>query len=443
MSAERQWAGLRGVCEGAATIAGTLSGAGIDIRNADGTQVKSEPAALAAAMWFAYLNEAATMVDQGYATRDDVDAAMRFGCGFPVGPLQVLDTIGLDNAAAILGALGELSGDPRHDPAEGLTARVQRGHAGVESGAGYYRYALGTDEVVDAEPSTRASGHVRQVSKVAVVGSGTMATGMAEVFAKAGLEVTLIARSEEKASAAVDVIAKSIGRAVAKGRMSQESCDSALARISPAAQHMAAGDADLVIEAIVEEIAPKRELFGSLDQVCREGAILATTTSSLSIEDIAWATGRPESVIGMHFFNPAAIMKLVEVVSTRDTAADVVNTALDFCARVGKVPVRCGDRAGFIVNFLLFPFLNDAVRALDDRLATVDGFDPVIKTWQGIPLGPYSLLDVVGNDVSLAIEQTIFGAFGKACYRPAGGLVRIVAEGKLGRKTGVGFRDYR
>lgn len=442
MASDRATTGLVGVADGAAAIAGTLAGAGIRLETADGKQVKSESAALAAAIWFAYLNEAAKMVDEEYATRDDVDAAMRFGCGYPKGPLLQIDEIGLDRTIAVLEALAEVSGDPRHQPAEGLIRRVEAGQTGRDSGAGYYRYDQATGQVADDASGGSAVGAGREIGVVGVVGSGTMATGIVEVFARAGHPVVVVARSVEKAEGVVAGLAKSLDRAVSKGRLSEEKRSEILASVTPSDDRASLGQVDLVVEAIVEGIGPKRELFKSLDQVCRPGSILATTTSSLSIADIAWSTSRPQDVIGMHFFNPAAVMKLVEVVSTRDTGGDVEVTVVGLCRSLGKVPVRCGDRAGFIVNYLLFPYLNDAVKALDARLVSVEGFDDVIKQWQGIPLGPFALLDVVGNDVSLAIEQTISSAFGKPCYQPATGLEQVVAEGKLGRKTGSGFHSY-
>jgi 3-hydroxybutyryl-CoA dehydrogenase len=202
-----------------------------------------------------------------------------------------------------------------------------------------------------------------------------------------------------------------------------------------------------VIEAIAEELALKTELFADLDRICKAGnggtgAILATTTSSLPIAECAAATGRPESVIGMHFFNPAPVMKLVEVVTTELTADDVDETVRALCAKVGKVAVSCADRAGFIVNALLFPYLNDAVTLLeagDHDLATID---TAIKEQVGIPMGPFELLDVVGNDVSLASQTELYAEFTVPGFKPAALLEQLVAEGQLGRKTGKGFHDY-
>ncbi len=216
-----------------------------------------------------------------------------------------------------------------------------------------------------------------------------------------------------------------------------------LGRITGATQREALADVDLVVEAIVENLEVKLDLFRDLDRICKPGAILATTTSSLPVVEMAAVTSRPQDVVGMHFFNPAPIMKLVEVVSPLTTGADVTATVVDLCAKVGKHPVKCGDRAGFIVNALLFPYLNDAVLLLESHYATADEIDTVMTKGAGLPLGPFALLDVVGNDVSLAIEQTLHSEFRLPELAPARLLEQMVEAGYLGRKTGRGFRAYR
>ena len=199
---------------------------------------------------------------------------------------------------------------------------------------------------------------------------------------------------------------------------------------------------DLVVEAIAEDLAVKKALFENLDEICRDGAILATTTSSLPVIELASVTKRPRDVIGMHFFNPAQVMRLVEVVSTVATAAEVSETARALCAALGKHAVSCGDRAGFIVNALLFPYLNDAVRMLEAHYADADEIDTAMKEGCALPMGPFELLDVVGNDVSLAIQRTLFLEFREPGFAPAPLLEHLVTAGYLGRKTGRGFRDY-
>lgn len=269
-----------------------------------------------------------------------------------------------------------------------------------------------------------------------------MAAGIAEVCATAGLNVVLTARSPEKAGSALARMAASLDRSVAKGRLTPGQRDEAVARVTPAGSYDALAGADLVVEAVAEDLPVKRRLFRTLDEVCRPGAVLATTTSSLPVVAIARATARPQDVVGLHFFNPAPAMRLVEVVRTVLTADDVVATAHQVAGRLGKHAVDCGDRAGFIVNALLFPYLNDAVKMVQDHYATVDAVDTAMKLGGGYPMGPFELLDVVGLDVSLAIERALHEEFRDPGLAPASLLEQLVSAGCLGRKTGRGFREY-
>ncbi|MDX6356550.1 MAG: 3-hydroxybutyryl-CoA dehydrogenase, partial [Streptomyces sp.] len=227
-----------------------------------------------------------------------------------------------------------------------------------------------------------------------------------------------------------------------KGRLTQEQRDEAVARVTPTGSYDAFATADLVVEAVAEDLFVKQELFRTLDKVCKPGAVLATTTSSLPVVAIARATGRPQDVVGMHFFNPAPAMKLVEVVRTVLTADDVLATVHEVCGAVRKHAVDCGDRAGFIVNALLFPYLNNAVKMVQDHYASVDDIDSAMKLGGGYPMGPFELLDVVGLDVSLAIEQVLHEEFRDPGLAPAPLLEHLVSAGCLGRKTGRGFREY-
>ncbi|RKE21765.1 3-hydroxyacyl-CoA dehydrogenase family protein [Streptomyces sp. TLI_171] len=399
---------------------------------------------IANGLLFAYLNQAAAMFESRYATREDIDAAMRLGCGLPMGPLALLDLIGVDTARTVLEAMYEQSRDRLHAPAPILGQLVAAGLLGRKSGRGFYTYeAPGSSKVVAEEAAaaqTRAAG--REVRSVGVCGSGTMATGIVEVFAKAGFPVLLAARSQEKAERAKAQLAKSLERSVAKGRLTEQARDAALALVTPTGSYQDLADVDLVMEAVAEDLAVKRELFGALDKFVKPGAVLATTTSSLPVISCATATSRPQDVIGMHFFNPAPAMKLVEVVSTVLTAEDVTATVLELCGTVKKHAVECGDRAGFIVNALLFPYLNDAVRMLQEHYATVDDIDTAMKLGCGYPMGPFELLDVVGLDVSLTIEQVLHQEFREPGLAAAPLLEHLVAAGCLGRKTGRGFRDH-
>ncbi|HKS45809.1 MAG TPA: 3-hydroxybutyryl-CoA dehydrogenase [Amycolatopsis sp.] len=399
---------------------------------------------IANALLFGYLNHAVRMFEQRYATREDLDAAMRFGCGYPMGPLALLDLIGLDTAYEILDSMYHQSRNRLHAPAPLLKQMITAGLLGRKSGRGFYAYeSPDSPVVVDAATSSTVDvSTAREVRRVGVVGTGTMATGIAEVFAKKGHAVVLRARSAEKAEAAVAKVGKSVGRAVRKGKLPESEAAAVLARIRPVVDFAELSEVDLVVEAVAEELPVKREVFAALDAVVRPGAILATTTSSLPVIECAAATGRPADVVGLHFFNPAPVMKLVEVVATIATAPDVVATAHAVCAAVGKHPVHCSDRAGFIVNALLFPYLNDAVKMLEAHYAQADDIDTAMKVGCGLPMGPFELLDVVGLDVSLAIQRTLYNEFREAGFAPAPLLEHLVTAGRFGRKTGKGFRDY-
>ncbi|HEX5406171.1 MAG TPA: 3-hydroxybutyryl-CoA dehydrogenase [Pseudonocardiaceae bacterium] len=401
---------------------------------------------IANALLFGYLNHAVRMYEQRYATREDLDAAMRFGCGYPMGPLQLLDLIGLDTAYEILDTMYHQSRNRLHAPAPLLKQMITAGLLGRKTGRGFYTYDTPDSPAVvpDAHSpvAEQAAASGRDVQRVGVIGTGTMATGITEVFAKAGFDVVLRARSADKAAKAIAKVRASMDKAVVRGRLAEADRDAALARITPAVEFDELADCDLVVEAVAEELAVKTAVFGALDEVCKPGAVLATTTSSLPVIECAAATNRPGDVIGLHFFNPAPVMKLVEVVATIATSADVVATAHAVCLRLRKHPVHCGDRAGFIVNALLFPYLNDAVKMLEAHYADADDIDTAMRVGCGLPMGPFALLDVVGLDVSLAIERTLYNEFREAGFAPAPLLEHLVTAGRLGRKTGKGFRDY-
>ena len=399
---------------------------------------------IANALLFGYLNHAVSMYESRYATREDIDDAMRMGCGLPMGPLMLLDLIGLDTAYEILDTMYKQGRDRLHAPSPILKQLVTAGLRGRKSGQGFYRYeAPGSPVVVDGvDPGASAAASTREVTSVGVVGSGTMASGIAEVFARAGMDVILVARSSDKASTALARIEASLDRAVAKGRMTQEQGAEALSHLRTASSLRELSYVDLVVEAVVEDLDVKRALFVELDRTCKPGAVLATTTSSLPVIDLAMATGRPADVVGLHFFNPAAVMQLVEVVRTVATSQEVADTAVAVCRAVGKHPVTCGDRAGFIVNALLFPYLNDAVRMLEANYANADDIDLAMKKGCGYPMGPFELLDTVGLDVSLAIQRTLYLEFREPGFAPAPRLEHLVTAGYLGRKTGRGFRGH-
>ncbi|UQX89879.1 3-hydroxybutyryl-CoA dehydrogenase [Jatrophihabitans telluris] len=400
---------------------------------------------IANALLFGYLNHAAAMYESHYASREDIDASMKLGCGLPMGPLALLDLIGLDTAYEILDTMYKQSRDRLHAPTPIFKQMITAGLLGRKTGRGFYSYEKADSPVVIADPQTPSSEPLsggRTVDSVGVVGSGTMATGIVEVLAKAGLDVHYVARGADKVARVRNAVERSTAKAVERGKMSPADRDGALSHISGSSELADLAQVDLVVEAVVEDLSVKRLLFAELDAVCKPGAVLATTTSSLPVIECAAATSRPGEVIGMHFFNPAAVMKLVEVVSTVATEAEVETTVLQLTARIGKHAVRCGDRAGFIVNALLFPYLNDAVRMLEAHYATSEDIDSAMKVGCGYPMGPFELLDVVGLDVSLAIQRVLYLEFREPGFAPAPLLEHLVTAGRLGRKTGKGFREY-
>lgn len=374
---------------------------------------------------FPYLNHAVRMLESGYATAADIDQAMRFGCGYPQGPLAMLDELGAATVRDALAARYAETGDHLHRPAD-LLERVATQGGSVTGGA-----------VAEVAAPRLA----RDIATVGVVGTGTMAGGIAQVFAQCGYDVVVVGRSEERLAGVTAYVTRNLDRAIERGRSDQAAKAAVLGRLRGTTSRADLAGVDLVVEAIAEDLAVKTELFRELDGILAPGAILATTTSSLPITELAKATGRPGDVVGMHFFNPAPVMKLVEVVTTELTSADVDETVRALTARVGKVAVSCGDRAGFIVNALLFPYLNDAVR-LAEAGADLDAVDAAITERAGFPMGPFELLDVVGTDVSLAIQQELYREFGEPGFAPARTLVAKVEAGELGRKTGRGFRVH-
>ena len=399
---------------------------------------------IANALLFGYLNNAVRMYEARYASREDIDAAMRLGTGHPMGPLALLDLIGLDSAYEILKTMYAQSRDHRHAPAPLLKQYVTAGLLGRKSGRGIYTYAApdSPEVVVDDSTPTASAATPRTVVKVGVIGTGTMACGIVEVCARSGYDVVFRARGEDKVAFVRSKVEGSLDKALQRGKLTEQARTETLARITGTMSLDDLADCDLVIEAVVEDLAIKKALFSALDEIVKPGCVLATTTSSLPVIECAQATSRPADVVGMHWFNPATVMRLVEVVPTVTTADDVVATVLAVCAATGKHAVRCGDRAGFIVNALLFPYLNDAVKMLEAHYAEIDDIDFAMVKGCGHPMGPFALMDVVGLDVTLAIQRTLFYEFREPGDVPAPMLEHLVRAGYLGRKTGRGFRDY-
>jgi 3-hydroxybutyryl-CoA dehydrogenase len=280
------------------------------------------------------------------------------------------------------------------------------------------------------------------VERIGIVGSGIMGSGVAEVAAKAGVGVVLRSRKQDTADAMVAGLAKSLAKQVAKGRLDEAEASAVEGRVTATSDLDALAGCDLVLESVVEDLGVKKELFTELDRVVKDGAILATNTSTLPVIELAIETERPERVCGVHFFNPAPAMSLVEVVRTLVTSDETLGEVRAFAEACGKEPVEVADRAGFIVNALLFPYLNNAVRMLETGTASRDGIDSAMKGGCNFPMGPLALLDLVGLDTSVAILDALYEEFRDPNYATVPRLRRMVAAGHLGRKSGRGFYDY-
>jgi 3-hydroxybutyryl-CoA dehydrogenase len=281
------------------------------------------------------------------------------------------------------------------------------------------------------------------IKRIGVLGSGIMGSGIAEVAAKTGHEVILRSRKLDTAQAMVSGLEKSLAKQVDRGKLSDEDRTATLERVQATDDLDALAGCDLVIESVVEDLDVKRSLFAELDRGVQAEAILATNTSTLPVIEMAMATDRPEQVVGVHFFNPAPMMSLVEIVRPLTASDETVAAVLEFATACGKDPVEVKDRAGFIVNALLFPYLNNAVRMLENGTASRDDIDTAMKGGCNFPMGPLALLDLVGLDTSLAILDALHTEFKDPNYAAMPLLRRMVSAGHLGRKSGQGFFDYR
>ena len=280
------------------------------------------------------------------------------------------------------------------------------------------------------------------IQMVGIVGSGIMGSGLAEVVARAGMDVIVRSRTQEGADAVVDKVGSGLARHVAKERMTEDERQTILGRIVATNDLGKLANCDLVIESVVEDLAVKRELFAELESIVKPEAILATNTSTLPVVELAMMTERPDKVCGIHFFNPAPAMSLVEIIAPLTASAATIDIALAFTAACGKDAVQVEDRAGFIVNALLFPYLNNAVRMLEAGTASMDDIDTAMCGGCNFPMGPFALLDLVGLDTSVSILDALYAEFRDPNYAAVPLMRRMVVAGHLGRKTKQGFRAY-
>jgi 3-hydroxybutyryl-CoA dehydrogenase len=280
------------------------------------------------------------------------------------------------------------------------------------------------------------------IKRVGVVGSGIMGSGIVECTARAGYEVVLRSRRLETAESTLERMEKSLAKQVEKGKLSEEDRAGTIGRVTATSELGALGECDLVLESVVEDLTTKKHLFRELDRVCHADAILATNTSTLPVVELAMETNRPDLVCGIHFFNPAPLMSLVEVVRPLTASEATIADARAFAEACGKTAVEVKDQAGSIVNHLLFPYLNNAVRLLEAGVASQDDMDAAMKGGCGFPMGPFALLDLVGLDTSVAILDALYEEFRDPHYAAVPLLRRMVTAGHLGRKSGKGFYDY-
>jgi 3-hydroxybutyryl-CoA dehydrogenase len=281
-----------------------------------------------------------------------------------------------------------------------------------------------------------------EIRRVGVVGLGTMGAGIAQVSVQAGYETVGREINLELAERGKATIDRYLMRGVEKGRLTQEEKDAAIGRLTLTTELADLNGCDLVIEAVLEELPLKREVFAVLERVTRPEAVLATNTSALSVGEIAEATKRPERVVGMHFFNPAPVLPLVEIVRAPRSSVEAVQAAYEWAESAGKQPVNCNDTPGFIVNRILIPLLNDCVRVLDEAGVTPEDLDKAMTNGAGWPLGPCALLDLIGIDVHVHASEALYAKLGEERMAPPKRLVEMLKQGRLGRKTGRGFFEY-
>lgn len=394
---------------------------------------------------FPYLNQAVWMVEGGYATREDIDTAMRLGAGLPMGPIALTDLVGIDTFLGIMDAIHSQFDAPRFAPRPLLSQLALAGFTGRKAGRGFYTYAGQGSATVVPEGIERPAPDTQRISHwthVGIVGTGVMASGIAEVCARAGYTVTVLGRTRAKGEALIAKVARSLQGLIDKGRLTEEQRVQTLTKLRPSIDARDLANANIVIEAIAGDLDAKHATYTTLAGVVGPDTVFATTSSAMAVTSCAMGSDRPERFVGLHFFNPAEKMPLVEIVTTLRASKDTVEDARAFVQAIDKVGVLCGDRAGFIVNTLLFPYLNDAVKMLESHYATAEQIDTAMKLGCGYPMGPFELMDTVGLDETLSVIERLHAEYRQPSHAPAPLLRHLVEVGFHGRKTGRGFYVY-
>ena len=411
------------------------------------TKTKDSPGFILNYFLSPFLNDCIHLIETGYTNPHDLDTALKLGLGYKMGPMELLDIEGLDIHRTVSLSLYEQLKDTRYVPPDLVNKMIDSGHLGTKTGKGFYNYktpgVFGTAEREDE--FLQEKDHVNfppNIKKIGIVGLGTMGSGIAQVCLTSGFEVFGVEENKKVLSSGLGRIQGNLEIAVQRGKLDSSSKSEILTRLQGSTEIDSLAQCDLVIEVIIENLDAKIKIFKELDRIVKKNSFLATNTSCLSVTSIASSTNRPDKVLGLHFFNPPYAMKLVEVIQAIQTSEETFEFGKEFCKKIGKVPIPVQDRPGFLVNRLLIPYLNHAAQAFDNKLATREDMDRVISSGLGYPMGPLTLMDLVGIDVQTFVSDAMFEELGESRFMPPPILRRMTSAKWLGRKSGSGFYEY-